>query len=92
MFAHYSPASGRPDAPEYYQTVSVTLKENAKGTTIEEFCQSKVEMAGPQQSRNVRLPLLFSSVVVGDLCRQIREDEPAQVGGLAPSRVVRDLG
>src|SRR6202045_4130629 len=34
-FTHYSPASGRPDAPENYQTVSVTLKENAKGTTIE---------------------------------------------------------
>src|ERR1700675_2353878 len=34
-YTHYSPASGRPDAPENYQTVSVTLKENAKGTTIE---------------------------------------------------------
>src|ERR1700681_4225902 len=34
-FTHYSPASGRPDAPENYQTVSVTLKKNAKGTTIE---------------------------------------------------------
>ena len=33
-YTHYSPASGRPDAPENYQTVSVTLKENAKGTTI----------------------------------------------------------
>jgi uncharacterized protein YndB with AHSA1/START domain len=34
-YTHYSPASGKPDAPENYQTVSVTLKENAKGTTIE---------------------------------------------------------
>ena len=34
-YTHYSPASGRADAPENYQTVSVTLKENAKGTTIE---------------------------------------------------------
>ena len=34
-FTHYSPASGRPDAPENYQTVSVTLQENAEGTTIE---------------------------------------------------------
>jgi Activator of Hsp90 ATPase homolog 1-like protein len=34
-YTHYSSASGRPDAPENYQTVSVTLKENAKGTTIE---------------------------------------------------------
>jgi len=34
-YTHYSPASGRPDAPENYQTVSVILKENAKGTTIE---------------------------------------------------------
>src|SRR6202162_184977 len=34
-YTHYSPASGRPDAPENYQTVSVTLKETAKGTTIE---------------------------------------------------------
>jgi uncharacterized protein YndB with AHSA1/START domain len=34
-YTHYSPASGRPDAPENYQTVSVALKENAKGTTIE---------------------------------------------------------
>jgi uncharacterized protein YndB with AHSA1/START domain len=25
-YTHYSPASGRPDAPENYQTVSVTLK------------------------------------------------------------------
>src|ERR1700680_1594772 len=31
----YSPASGKPDAPENYQTVSLTLKENAEGTTIE---------------------------------------------------------
>jgi len=34
-YTHYSPATGKPDAPENYQTVSVTLKENAKGTTIE---------------------------------------------------------
>src|ERR1700686_3036391 len=34
-YTHYSPASGKSDAPENYQTVSVTLKENAKGTTIE---------------------------------------------------------
>jgi len=34
-YTHYSPASGRPDAPENYQTVSVALKKNAKGTTIE---------------------------------------------------------
>src|ERR1700722_13635000 len=34
-YTHYSPASGRPDAPENYQTVSVTLKASAKGTTIE---------------------------------------------------------
>src|ERR1700686_812855 len=34
-YTHYSPASGKPDAPENYQTVSVTLKENAKGTPIE---------------------------------------------------------
>ena len=34
-YTHYSPASGRPDAPENYQTVSVTLKANAKGTTIQ---------------------------------------------------------
>ena len=34
-YTHYSPASGKPDAPENYQTVSVTLQENAKGTTIE---------------------------------------------------------
>ena len=34
-YTHYSPASGRPDVPENYQTVSVILKENAKGTTIE---------------------------------------------------------
>ena len=34
-YTHYSPASGRPDAPEHYQTVSVTLKGSAKGTTIE---------------------------------------------------------
>jgi len=34
-YTHYSPASGKPDAPENYQTVSVTLKENAEGTTIE---------------------------------------------------------
>ena len=26
---------GKPDAPENYQTVSVTLQENAEGTTIE---------------------------------------------------------
>src|ERR1700680_5064895 len=26
-YTHYSPPSGRPDAPENYQTVSVTLKE-----------------------------------------------------------------
>src|ERR1700686_523133 len=30
-YTHYSPASGRPDAPENYQTVWVTLKENRKG-------------------------------------------------------------
>ena len=34
-YTHYSPASGKPDAPENYQTVSVTLQEKAKGTTIE---------------------------------------------------------
>src|ERR1700693_4066405 len=34
-YTHYSPASGNPDAPENHQTVSVALKENAKGTTIE---------------------------------------------------------
>ena len=34
-YTHYSPASARPDAPENYQTVSVTLKENRKGTTID---------------------------------------------------------
>jgi uncharacterized protein YndB with AHSA1/START domain len=34
-YTHYSPASGNTDAPENYQTVSVALKENAKGTTIE---------------------------------------------------------
>jgi Activator of Hsp90 ATPase homolog 1-like protein len=34
-YTHYSPASGKLDAPENYQTVSVTLKENVKGTTIE---------------------------------------------------------
>jgi uncharacterized protein YndB with AHSA1/START domain len=34
-YTHYSPDSGRPDAPENYQTVSVTLKRNSKGTTIE---------------------------------------------------------
>jgi uncharacterized protein YndB with AHSA1/START domain len=34
-YTHYSPTSGKPDAPENYQTVSVTLQENAKGTTIE---------------------------------------------------------
>jgi uncharacterized protein YndB with AHSA1/START domain len=34
-YTHYSLASGNPDAPENYQTVSVALKENAKGTTIE---------------------------------------------------------
>jgi uncharacterized protein YndB with AHSA1/START domain len=34
-YTHYSPASGRPDAPENYQTVSVTLKEKANGTLIE---------------------------------------------------------
>ena len=34
-YTHYSPASGNTDAPENYQTVSVTLQENAKGTTIE---------------------------------------------------------
>src|ERR1700692_3085417 len=34
-YTHYSPASGRPDAPQNYQTVSVTLKENRKGTTID---------------------------------------------------------
>ena len=34
-YAHYSPASGRPDAPENYQTVSVTLKEKANGTLVE---------------------------------------------------------
>ena len=34
-YTHYSLASGKPDAPENYQTVSVTLQENAKGTTIE---------------------------------------------------------
>src|ERR1700680_2170071 len=34
-YTHYSPASGKPDAPENYQTVLVTLKENAKGTTVE---------------------------------------------------------
>src|ERR1700674_5716619 len=33
-YTHYSPASGKPDAPENYQTVSVALKESAKGTTI----------------------------------------------------------
>src|ERR1700687_359963 len=34
-YTHYSPDSGRPDAPENYQTVSVTLKRNSKGTIIE---------------------------------------------------------
>jgi uncharacterized protein YndB with AHSA1/START domain len=34
-YTHYSPASGRPDAPENYQTVSVTLKEHANGTLVE---------------------------------------------------------
>ena len=34
-YTHYSPASGRPDAPENYQTVSVTLKENANGTLVQ---------------------------------------------------------
>src|SRR6202051_3902838 len=34
-YTHYSPASGRLDAPENYQAVSVILKENVKGTTIE---------------------------------------------------------
>jgi hypothetical protein len=34
-YTHYSPASGKPEAPENYQTVSVALKANAKGTTIE---------------------------------------------------------
>src|ERR1700693_6577425 len=34
-YTHYSPASGKPDAPENYQTISVTLQENAEGTTIE---------------------------------------------------------
>src|SRR6202521_5385727 len=27
-YTHYSPASGKPDAPENYQTISVALKEN----------------------------------------------------------------
>ncbi len=35
QYTHYSPTSGNPDAPENYQTVSVALGENAKGTTIE---------------------------------------------------------
>src|ERR1700686_5915373 len=34
-YTHYSPASGRPDAAENYQTVSVTLKENANGALVE---------------------------------------------------------
>jgi uncharacterized protein YndB with AHSA1/START domain len=34
-YTHYSPASGRPDATENYQTVSVTLKENANGALVE---------------------------------------------------------
>ena len=34
-YTHYSPDSGRPDAPENYQTVSVTLKENANGALVE---------------------------------------------------------
>ena len=34
-YTHYSPASGRPDAPENHQTVSVTLKEKANGTLVE---------------------------------------------------------
>ena len=34
-YTHYSPASGKTDAPENYQTISVALKENAEGTTIE---------------------------------------------------------
>jgi hypothetical protein len=34
-YTHYSPASGRPDAPENYQTVSVTLKEKANGTLVD---------------------------------------------------------
>ena len=34
-YTHYSPASGKPDAPENYQTVSVTLKEKANGTLVE---------------------------------------------------------
>jgi uncharacterized protein YndB with AHSA1/START domain len=34
-YTHYSPASGKPDVPENYQTVSVTLKANAKGTALE---------------------------------------------------------
>ena len=34
-YTHYSPASGRPDAPENYQPVSVTLKEKANGTLVE---------------------------------------------------------
>src|ERR1700720_2868484 len=33
-YTHYSPPSGRADAPENYQTISVALKENSKGTTI----------------------------------------------------------
>jgi uncharacterized protein YndB with AHSA1/START domain len=34
-YTHYSPASCRPDAPENYQTVSITLKENANGALVE---------------------------------------------------------
>src|SRR6202163_131403 len=34
-YTHYSPASGKPDVPENYQTVSAALQENATGTTIE---------------------------------------------------------
>ena len=34
-YTHYSPASDRADASENYQTVSFTLKESVKGTTLE---------------------------------------------------------
>src|ERR1700737_307570 len=58
-YTHYSPTSGKPDAPENYQTVSVTLKENAKGTTIELRSDNNASEKEKEMTEHTYGPITF---------------------------------
>jgi uncharacterized protein YndB with AHSA1/START domain len=82
-YTHYSPASGKPDAPENYQTVSVTLKENIKGTTIElssDNNASEIERRGFLCDKGRNVIITGAAGGMGSLLLTIHV---AQQGGLA---------